>query len=148
MDEKTYSLGDLAMMTGFTTRTLRNYLLQGLLKGEKIDGVWRFTLAQIEAFFAEPYVKEGLRIKHSSAVFDFRADKCKKTKRLCVILDLPLSMKESNRLSAFFCEQMETAADTTFTFDWDNKLGRVILSGAEDQVMKILDAYHAFSFES
>ena len=148
MDEKTYSLNDLAMMTGFTTRTLRNYLLQGLLKGEKTDGVWQFTPAQLEAFFAEPFVKEGLRIKHSAAVFDFLADKHKQTKRLCVILDLPLSRKESRQLSTFFCEQMKTAADTTFTFDWDNKLGRVILSGAEDQVMKILDAYHAFQFEN
>ena len=33
--EETYSLNDLAMMTGFTTRTLRNYLTQGLLNGEK-----------------------------------------------------------------------------------------------------------------
>ena len=34
-----YNLNDLAMMTGFTTRTLRNYLNQGLLEGEKENGV-------------------------------------------------------------------------------------------------------------
>ncbi len=148
MDEKTYTLNDLAMMTGFTTRTLRNYLLQGLLKGEKIDGVWRFTPQELETFFAEPFVKEGLRIKHSAAVFDFLADKHKKENRICIILDLPTARKEGQQISSFFCEQMNRISDTTFTFDWDHNFGRVILSGAEDQVMKILEAYNAFRLEN
>ena len=36
--ERMYTLNDLALMTGFTTRTLRNYLTQGLLKGKKENG--------------------------------------------------------------------------------------------------------------
>ena len=32
--EGTYNINDLALMTGFTTRTLRTYLKEGLLKGE------------------------------------------------------------------------------------------------------------------
>jgi len=36
--EKTYSLSEIAMMSGFTERTLRSYLKQGLLNGEKTDG--------------------------------------------------------------------------------------------------------------
>ena len=70
-----YNLNDLAMMTGFTTRTLRNYLNQGLLEGEKENGVWQFTPEQLDRFFSEPFVKEGLRIKRSSAVFDYGWDK-------------------------------------------------------------------------
>ena len=31
-----YNLNQVAMITGLTTRTLRNHLKQGLLKGEKI----------------------------------------------------------------------------------------------------------------
>ena len=103
--DRNYTLDDIAMMTGFSTRTLRNYLNQGILKGEKTDGKWQFTAEEIDRFFAEPFVKEGLRIKRNAIVFDFLADRSKQAKSACVILDIPVSMKESKTLSEFFCKQ-------------------------------------------
>ena len=141
--DKTYNLNEIAMMTGFTPRTLRNYLNQGLLKGEKINGAWQFTTEEIDRFFAEPFVKEGLRIKHSGIVFDFLADSSKHTKRSCVILDIPATQNESKASSAFFCKQMEAVSDAIFTFDWNNGRSRVIISGAEDAVAKIMEAYRS-----
>ena len=79
--DRTYNLNELAMMTGFTTRTLRNYINQGLLKGNKPEGVWQFSAEDLDEFFNEPFVKEGLRIKRSSAVFDFMAERKKKDSR-------------------------------------------------------------------
>jgi hypothetical protein len=140
--DRTYDLNELAMMSGFTTRTLRTYLAEGLLKGEKVGGAWRFTAEQLEAFFNDPYVKEGLRIKRSSLVFDFLADRHPKTARACLILDLPASLKESNELSVFFCRLMEEAQDVIFTCNWDNGTTRVILSGDQQQVARIAEAYH------
>ena len=140
--ERMYTLNDLALMTGFTTRTLRNYLTQGLLKGKKENGVWQFSAADVEHFFSEPFVKEGLRIKRSSVVFDFLAQRAKSGGRSCVILDRPATLKEGEAISTFFCKQMETASDVVFNFDWDNGHSRVILSGAEDQVAKIVKAYY------
>ena len=142
-----YNLNDIAEMTGFTTRTLRNYLNQGLLKGSKSNGVWQFTAEEVGKFFSEPYVKEGLKIKRTSAVFDFLADTKKKSERSCVILDIPCELKKANALSAFFCEQMDQASDTVFSFGWDNSMARVILSGAADQIGKIMAAYSSTSFE-
>ena len=72
--DRNYNLNELAMITGFTTRTLRTYLNKGLLKGTKIDGVWQFSEAEIDQFLSEPFVKEGLRIKRNAVVFDFLAD--------------------------------------------------------------------------
>ena len=140
--DRNYSLNDIALMTGFSTRTLRNYLNQGLLKGEKVDGAWQFTAEEVDRFFAEPFVREGLRIKRSGIVFDFLADRAKKTERTCVILDVPVSMKESKTISDFFCRQMETVSDVVFTFDWDRDHARVILSGAAESVAGIMEAYH------
>ena len=139
--EGTYTLNDLALMTGFTTRTLRSYLTQGLLKGEKANGVWRFTPDDLDRFFSEPFVKEGLRIKRSSVVFDFLADRSKKAARTCVILDLPQPGTEGRKVSDFFCRQMKDAKDVVFKFDWDNGHTRVILSGAAEQVARIMEAY-------
>lgn len=45
--EKYYTLNEVAMMTGLTTRTLRNYLKMNVLKGEKLDGIWNFTEEEI-----------------------------------------------------------------------------------------------------
>ena len=144
--ERTYTLNDLALMTGFTTRTLRNYLNQGLLKGEKVNGVWQFTLDDVDRFFSEPFVREGLRIKRSGVVFDFLSQQKKKEGRTCVILDIPGSVKKGNELSAFFCNRMNDASDTVFTFDWAGGMSRVILSGAADQVAELLKAYYAMTF--
>ena len=145
MDKK-YNLNDLALMTGFTTRTLRNYLNQGILNGEKANGMWQFTAEEIERFFQEPFVKEGLRIKRSSAVFDFLADRNKKQERSCMILDIPASAKKGNDISKFFCDKMNDVEDVVFNYGWDNGICRVILSGAADPVANILKAYYVTKF--
>ena len=145
MDKK-YNLNDLALMTGFTTRTLRNYMNQGLLNGEKENGMWQFTLEEIDRFFREPFVKEGLRIKRSSVVFDFMADRNKKQERSCMILDIPASVKKGNEISAFFCDKMNDATDLVFNYGWDNGICRVILSGAADSVANIMKAYYVAKF--
>lgn len=144
--EKNYNLNDLALMTGFTTRTLRNYLLSGVLKGEKIDGVWRFTPEDLDRFFSEPFVKEGIRIKRSAVVFDFLACKDRKTARTCAILDIPATLKQANAISAFFCDKMNDACDVVFTFDWDKGFCRVILSGDAEQVAALNRAFREKRF--
>ena len=40
--EKLYSVEEIAKMTSVTTRTIRNYLRNGILTGTKIGGQWRF----------------------------------------------------------------------------------------------------------
>ena len=139
--EGKYNLNDLAMMTGFTTRTLRNYMNQGLLKGDKTNGVWLFTTEELDRFFREPFVKEGLRIKRSSVVFDFMAQRARKEARTCVILDVPASPAQGSRISAFFCDRMNDASDAVFTFDMNDGLCRVILAGAAGSVAEIMKAY-------
>ena len=106
-----YNLNDLALMTGFTTRTLRNYLNQGLLEGEKENGLWQFTPEQLDRFFSEPFVKEGLRIKRSSAVFDFLAEKDRKEARTCVVLGFPADRRKGDAISAFFCRELQKAGE-------------------------------------
>ncbi|MGM8370207.1 helix-turn-helix domain-containing protein, partial (plasmid) [Clostridium perfringens] len=42
--EKLYTIEDIAKMTRLTSRTIRNYLKDGILEGKKIGGQWRFTM--------------------------------------------------------------------------------------------------------
>ena len=141
--EERYNLNDVALMTGFTTRTLRNYMNQGLLKGEKINSAWQFSLEDLDKFFNEPFVKEGLRIKRSGIVFDFMAARKKESPRACVILDIPVSLKKGNEISAFFCEQLNNVENVRFSYEFEKGSCRVILSGAAGAVERILKEYYA-----
>ena len=145
--ERKYNLNDLALMTGFSTRTLRNYLLGGILKGEKVDGVWRFSDEELDAFFGDPYVKEGIRIKRNGVVYDFLAGNGKNGARTLTILDLPVSLKKANKISAFFCDKMNDATGVSFTFDYGKGACRVILSGDGNEVAKLLRAYEETPFD-
>lgn len=52
--EQTYYTGkEVAEMLGVTTRTIRNYLKEGKLKGTKFGGRWNFTQADIEHYIQQ-----------------------------------------------------------------------------------------------
>lgn len=138
-----YSINDLAMMTGLTTRTLRNYIKLGILSGEKIDGNWSFAEEEFDAFLADAGVKQSLRAKRHAAVFDFHADTAKTANRACVILDFAVSDEEGEAISAFFCERINRdGADITFSYGRERGVSRVILSGGEDSVAELVKAYY------
>ena len=140
--KEAYNLNEIAMMCDLSTRTLRNYLNQGFLKGNKIDGTWTFTIEDIEQFLSEPFVKESIRIKRNSRVMDFLAERNKEDDQICVVLDRTLSVKKGNELSAFFCEQMKDVPGVEFSYDYSKGTFRIILCGKDDQVEKIMKAYY------
>ncbi len=49
--EKMYTVEDIAQITSMTSRTIRNYLKDGTLRGRKIGGQWRFTMKDIKRLF-------------------------------------------------------------------------------------------------
>lgn len=63
MQEKYYVINELVMFTGLTDRTIRNYLSSGILQGEKVDGMWRFTSDQVEEFVKHPAVRPSILAK-------------------------------------------------------------------------------------
>lgn len=139
-----YTMNNIAMMTGFTTRTLRNYLRQGILKGEKVDGAWRFSEEEYEAFLTHPAVKPGIRAKQNAIVNDFLLLNAKKENRTCVILDICTEREEAKQAAAFFCERIKEQEDEELQFgmEWHKKNMRIILSGTEDAVKEIMKCYY------
>ena len=68
---KLFTVEDIATMTSLTTRTIRNYLKDGSLKGKKIGGQWRFTMDDIQSFMSNDRVAENLCSETKQAVLDF-----------------------------------------------------------------------------
>ena len=138
-----YNLNEIAMITGLTTRTLRNYLKLDLLKGEKIDGNWSFTDEELDAFMSSPAVKQAIAAKRNAVVYDFLSDPFKKGNRICTIMDLPVSEAEAMETAAFFCDLInKNGSDITFKYNQEKGVARFILSGSEDQVVDFIKAYY------
>lgn len=138
-----YNINDLAMMSGLSTRTLRNYLKMGLLDGEKIDGVWQFSEESLGKFFCDPAIAPSIQAKRNALVFDFLADRKKQANEMCVVLDLAADDGEAEEVSDFFCRAMnDCQAGVRFAFEKIGQNVRVILTGREDCVQEIMKKYY------
>lgn len=145
--DKFYTLNDLALMTGLTTRTLRNYMKKGILKGERVEGVWKFTEGEIAEFFDNPYVISGVQAKNRAVVFDFLAQNKKQHNEICTIIDLCVEQKAAEEISVFFCEKVgeRNGERIKVTYEKNGAYMRVILRGPEGSVLEILNAYYHLS---
>ena len=143
--ENFYTINEVATMTGLTTRTIRNYLKSGLINGEKINGIWMFSSEDFEAMLNNPAIKPSIQAKNNSVVYDFIADDRKKVNKICTILDLYVEDNEAEEISQFFCSTINSYADSgdlSFKFEKHGRNVRVILSGADEVVMEIMNRYY------
>ncbi len=81
------TIEDIAAMTGLSTRTVRSYLSSGQLEGKKIDGAWRFTPEQFEAFLRQDMVRQSVRAKENGRIYDFLLTERRKESAACLIWD-------------------------------------------------------------
>lgn len=142
--EKKYTINQVAVMSGLTTRTLRNYIKMNILNGEMVEGVWKFTEEDIGEFFQNPYVKPSIQAKNKAIVFDFLAQNEKRINEICTIIDVCVEAHEAEEIAAFFCEEVNkrNGGNVKFSFEKNGSYVRVILKGYEDAVMEILNAYY------
>ena len=69
--EKLYTVEDIAKMTSFTSRTIRNYLKDGSLQGQKIGGQWRFSMENIKRLFNNRNFTNDISSKNQQQILDF-----------------------------------------------------------------------------
>lgn len=146
--EKTYTLQDAAAMTGLTTRTLRTYLQQGFLRGEKENGAWRFTEEELEACFRDPAVRPAIRARQHAIVYDFILQNRKPREELCAAQDLRADARQAKALSDFLCARLESCRDMHYTFLRTGEAVRVILCGPPETALDLLTALRRFREEA
>ena len=141
--KEAFSINDLAMITGLSTRTIRTYITTGFLSGEKIDGAWVFTHEQVLAFIENKAVQPSIKAKKNAIVFDFLGTKPYNNDKMCTILDL--AAKEALTASVFFCEKISECspeAELRFASDPVGTGVRLILSGSPKDVMNLMNLYY------
>ncbi len=142
--EKYFSINDVSIMTGLTTRTLRNYLKNRVLKGIKVNGAWKFTEKDLSDFILNPSVKSSIKAKNNAIVYDFIIDEKKKTNQICSIIDLYEAECKPQEISQWLCKYINSSKEGNikFSFEKYGKNTRIILRGEEVFVMGILNEYY------
>ena len=140
-----YTINDVAVMTGFTTRSLRMFIQQGFLDGEKVDGKWNFTVEQLEAFLSNPNIKAGIKIKNNAVVYDFLSDFKKPDNQTCIILDLNItSNEELEEINSYFCTAIsgENVSSAKMKLEKQENSVRLILTGPEDFIADVTKGWY------
>ena len=131
MEQKTYSVADIAAMSGLSPRTVRSYLSKGLLQGEKTDGAWRFTPEQFSAFLSQDMVRQSVRAKAHGIVYDHLLQERRQKAEACAILDLPVADNAAEeRLREALLPQINALGLTcNYRYDSAHASVRLILQG-------------------
>lgn len=141
--KEAFNIEEVALMSGLSTRTLRTYIASGFLKGEKMNGAWRFVPEALEAFFANKAVAPAVQAKRNAIIYDFMSGKPDGGEKMCVILDLP--MEKAAAGMAFFCKSMNECkpkGELRFAADRIGKGERILLSGNGEDVMEMLNRFY------
>lgn len=138
-----YTINHMTLFTGLTDRTIRNYISSGILKGEKINGLWHFTPEQVDAFIRHPAVRPSIEAKKNGIIYDFLLDTKKMTHEGCFILELPDA--DEKEVAEFFCYTISNGDfhNIRFSFDSIEKTPRVILKGDIQEVLGLINQYYS-----
>ena len=125
---ETYTIQDIAGMTGLNERTIRSYLADGLLKGEKTDGAWRFTAEQFGDFLRQDMVRASVQAKANAVVYDFLITDRRKESAACLILDQPSAEDQEPGLREALSEQVNRL-ELRWAYRYQDGMARSIPSG-------------------
>lgn len=142
--QEMYTINHVALMSGLSSRTIRNYMKMGFLEGEMINGVWHFSAEAVGEFFANPNVTPAIRAKRNALIYDFLADDCKRQDEMCTIIDIRATLEDANAVSEFFCNAINREGwdSVRFGFSFNGNHARVILTGPEEAVQQLLACYY------
>lgn len=145
MIEKLYTVEDIAKMTGLTSRTIRNYLADGRLRGRKIGSQWRFTEADITSLFSAPEAAApAADDAGGNAVAEFLKPQSRSAVSICSVIDYPSPTADATAaMSKLITESISSFIDgdsITFTYQYleEVSVGRFTIVGPIDLVSKLV----------
>ena len=145
--EKLYTVEDIAKMTSFTSRTIRNYLKNGILQGRKIGGQWRFTMENIKQLFSNSIFLGDMSRENRQRVLNFLhgADTILQGKiQVCTIIDCYCESPEAGKqiyeklVKVINTKKDKSSAKFDYEFLPKTKKARFTLFGNPDFITKNL----------
>lgn len=137
MKKDGYTINEIAKMSGLTTRTIRNYLTDGQIHGEKKGGKWVFTCEDFVDMLENPYVGPAIKAKNNAPLFDFIRDEKKIVDSTCIIIDRCVDGEAEQVLLERLGDLVDEYGGVEFRYWKRNGNVRIILTGGEEKVRKI-----------
>lgn len=137
LDEKLYTVADVAEVTGLTSRTIRNYLKEGTLKGQKIGVQWRFTEEEIRRLFSRQTPGQD---SPTQIVRSFLGQHERPGASFLALLDVPcVSEAEAMELFAKLKERRAEGIESlSYEYHDEGRLLRIAISGDTEAVIELL----------
>lgn len=137
-----YNLAELALMTGYSTRSLRTFYKQGLLTGAMEAGKYSFSEEDVENFIAQPFILSGIQTKTRMHVQHFLDEEHTQKPATCLIHDEP-GRERAEQLNNILIEYInrEQPKEFTYTYLLDEKkdVARFIFIGSVKEVSAVLE---------
>ena len=141
MGRETYTIEDVAQMTGLSSRTIRTYRKMGLLDGALQGNTWTFTPEQVGKLLNEPYAQGAIEAKRNAIWTDVLQDTGKQVPSLCTTADFPVTGAQgANALLDRLLEQLPAGVRMNYCYDHRRNLVRIYLSGPKDLILPVLTA--------
>ena len=145
MDEfdKLYTVDEVAQMTRLTSRTIRNYIKRGLLRGKKIGGQWRFSQSDIENLMSISTAAAKMSSANRRDVLNFIDRTGPHTAQVCAVADLQLSQGAAEKLAQKICKITSRTADEKLRFHYEyieaEQTARFTVFGAPSFVAAVME---------
>lgn len=137
-----YTLAELALMTGYSARSLRTFYRQGLLTGAMEAGRYSFSEEDVGNFMAQPFIVSGMKTKTRMQVHHFLEEDHTRQPATCLIHDEP-GREQAERLNGILLEYInrECPKGFSYTYLFDDKkdVARFIFIGQIKDVAPVLE---------
>ena len=142
LDEKLYTVADVARVTGMTSRTIRNYLKDGTLTGQKIGVQWRFTEDEVKKLFSRQQPGQS---SPAQIVRSYLGTSQRETAAFCAVLDLPGVTQEQGITIYRRLEEHCGAGIVSISYEYhdEERLFRIAVSGELWAVADLLEQIKA-----
>lgn len=146
LEEKLYSIAEIAKITKLTDRTIRNYLANGTLKGRKIGGQWRFTKDDIHALFNSNDFEDDMKNKTLKKLENYFIEEYSDFNSSCIVLNLYIKDKKTRQL---FYEKLSVLKNSdnnkdSILFTDDNGHIKIVTFSSINYASKILNLAKEF----
>ncbi|MFW5913508.1 MAG: helix-turn-helix domain-containing protein [Bacillota bacterium] len=132
-----YTVADIIDMTGISERTVRRHLRQGLLKGTKVGGSWRFTEENIKDYFNAKTMETKLYDQAIQDVMNFLSESIERNKqRICSVIHFePKDKAGENEAKKAIMELANSHSDMTMKMTKKHGVLRFTLIGGYDFIL-------------
>ena len=120
--EKLYSVEEIAEMTSVTTRTIRNYLRNGILTGTKIGGQWRFRQEDVMNMLNQENMSSDVCETSKRIVKDFLNEQYtpfSESVSVCTVADVSCSKAHAKKMGKTLCDLWNQANIQGRNFRYD-----------------------------